>query len=251
MQLIKNGKKIAAFVPRHSKCAMLASEFRSEDEACKCQDCDVRFGSEHCEQSLGRQNGVWQCSTSSPLRSQSRQGGLSQHMLSRLAWPEGRWAAILLTASIGGSVEDSHHDSRSSELGWSQALRQQQMTWCKRWTCTVPWRSLRTARTKTGPEQDTGFYISLRVASSIRLQQETNPVSNNNLADVMGVLRPDPSSNDSQHVSETSKSCCFRGYVHQEVIVEHVAGDPERTSRSRVLPSQSRLGWRWRQEVRH
>ncbi|CAJ1363434.1 unnamed protein product [Effrenium voratum] len=39
--------------------------------------------------------------------------------------------------------------------------------------------------------------------------KESFPVSNNNLADVMGVLR----------------------YVHQEVIVEHVAGDPGRPSR--------------------
>mmetsp|Transcript_55232 Transcript_55232/g.103555 ORF Transcript_55232/g.103555 Transcript_55232/m.103555 type:complete len:645 (-) Transcript_55232:74-2008(-) len=45
--------------------------------------------------------------------------------------------------------------------------------------------------------------------------KETNPVSNNNLADVMGVLR----------------------YVHQEVIVEHVAGDPERTSRKYNIDS--------------
>ncbi|CAK9054708.1 Hypothetical protein SCF082_LOCUS29669 [Durusdinium trenchii] len=39
--------------------------------------------------------------------------------------------------------------------------------------------------------------------------KETLPVSNNNLADVLGVLR----------------------YVHQEVIVEHVAGNPERETR--------------------
>jgi len=39
--------------------------------------------------------------------------------------------------------------------------------------------------------------------------KETNRVSNNNLADILGVLR----------------------YVHQEIIVEHVAGNPERTSR--------------------
>lgn len=45
--------------------------------------------------------------------------------------------------------------------------------------------------------------------------KETNPVSNNNLADVMGVLR----------------------YVHQEVIVEHVAGDPERPSRKYGIDS--------------
>eukprot|EP00931_Biecheleriopsis_adriatica_P115136 TRINITY_DN90971_c0_g1_i1.p1 TRINITY_DN90971_c0_g1~~TRINITY_DN90971_c0_g1_i1.p1 ORF type:complete len:652 (-),score=119.46 TRINITY_DN90971_c0_g1_i1:62-1927(-) len=55
--------------------------------------------------------------------------------------------------------------------------------------------------------------------------KETNPVSNNNLADAMGVLR----------------------YIHQEVVVEHTAGSPDRVTRKYGINS---IG-RYRMKVRN
>ena len=87
---------------------------------------------------------------------------------------------------------------------------------------------------------------SLELTQTTGSCEETNRVSNNNLADILGVLRRLLNSSDDLedrygqslnlctlcNICTTSrfKPWC-PGYVHQEIIVEHVAGNPERTSR--------------------
>ena len=126
------------------------------------------------------------------------------------------------------------------------------MTWSKRWTCTVRWRSLRTARTKIDWSRERDRYVkSLHAASSTHVTSPGNePSVQQQFGRRHGCVASGP---QQQRVSACfqDQQSCFPGYVHQEVIVEHVAGDPERPSRLRLLPSRSRLGSRCCQEVRH